>query len=82
MMDVQRHAVSKQGRDHRNLLQGQFARKGELFADRGIRPPARPIKLGDHRCAVLDPDLVHPILIAIERQNSAVAAMAHGLDGV
>jgi hypothetical protein len=82
MMDMQGHAVPEKGRDHRYFLQGQFAGESVFFANRGIRPSARPVKLGDHRFAILDPDLVHPIFITVERQNSAVAAMAHGLNCV
>ena len=75
-MDVQRHAVAKQGRHHRNFLRGQFTGKRVFLANRGIGPAARPIEFGDHRRAILDADLIHPILVAVERQHPAVATMA------
>ncbi len=82
VVDVQRHAVAKQGRHHRNFLRGQFTGKGVFLANRGIGPAARTIEFGDHRLAILDADLIHPILVAVERQHPAVAAMAHRLDRI
>ena len=53
-----------------------------LLADGRIAPAVRPIELGDQRLAILDADLIHPILIAVERQHPAVAAIAERLDCV
>ena len=82
VMDVQGHAVAEQRRHHRNFLRRQFAGKCVLFANGGVGPAARAVELGDHGRAVLDPDLVDPVFIAVERQYPAVAAMSHRLDRV
>ena len=82
VVDVQRRTVAKQGRHHRNFLRGQFTGKGVFLANRGIGPAARTIKFGDQWLAVLDADLIHPILVAVERQHPAVAAMADRLDRI
>ena len=81
-MNMQRYAVSKQRRHDRNLLRRQFTGKRVLLANRGIRPAGRPIEFCDQRLAFLDPDLIHPIFVAIERQNPAVATVAQRLDCV
>ncbi len=31
-----------------------------------IMPAPRPVKLGDDRCAVFDPHLIDPILVAVK----------------
>ena len=81
-MDVQRLALSQQRRHHRNFLRRQFAGEGVLLADRRIAPAPRPVELGDHRRAVLDADLIHPVFVAVERQHPAVAAKSHRLDRI
>jgi hypothetical protein len=81
-MNVQGLAVAQQRRHHRNLLRRQFGGKRVLLANRRIAPAAGTIELGDHRLAVLDPDLIDPILVAVERQHPPVAAIPDRLDRV
>ena len=81
-MKVQSGSVSHQRRDHRNLLRRQLRREGMLLGNGGVAPTAGPIKLGDHRIAVLDSDLVDPILIAVESQSASVAAIPKDLERI
>src|SRR5277367_4215674 len=81
-MDVQRYALSDQGRHHRNLLRRQFAGKCMLLANGRVGPAGRPVELGHDGRAVLDPDLIHPVLVAVERQYPAVAAKPNRLDRI
>jgi hypothetical protein len=53
-----------------------------LLANRRIAPALRTVELRHHRIAVLDPDLVDAILVAVERQDASVAAMPHRLQSV
>src|ERR1700761_1222705 len=55
-MEMKRLSVAIEGRDHGNLLRGEFGRECMLFADGGIIPAPRAVELCDHRRAVLDAD--------------------------
>jgi hypothetical protein len=53
-----------------------------VFFEYGIvTPAAGPIKLRDDRFIIFDSDLIDAVLIAVEREESAVAAKAEALDG-
>ncbi len=53
-----------------------------FFEDRRIAPAARAVKLDDDRIGIFYPDLVDAVLIAVEREDAAVAAVAGRLQGV
>src|ERR1700728_3589206 len=53
-----------------------------LFADGRIVPAPRTVEFCDHRRAVLDADLVHPVLVTVELEDPSVAAKSHGLERV
>src|SRR5215472_8821757 len=48
-----------------------------LLEDLGVAPAPGPVKLGDDRCRaaprVLEPRLVHAVLVAVEREQAPVA---------
>ncbi len=79
---VQRAAPVGQRRDHRDLALGQLGDERVLLEDRGVAPALRAVELGDDRGLVVAPDLVDAVLVAAERQQAAVAAHAHGVEGV
>ena len=81
-MQVQRLAAGGQGRYHGNFLRGQLCRESMLLADGRIAPATRPVELGDHRLAVFDADLVDPILVAVEREDPAIAAKSPRLERI
>jgi len=46
-----------------------------LFEYGGIAPAVWPIEFHDDRCAVLNADLINPVLVTVERQETAIAAV-------
>ena len=79
---VQRAVADDLGRNHRHLGRRKLERESVLLEDRGRRPASRPVELDHHRRRVLAPDLVHAVLVAVQRQHAPVAAVADGLDGL
>ena len=67
---------------HRQFLFQQFSTEGMLFEDLRVAPATRAIELGDQRVAVFDADLINAVLVGVEGQDAAIAAMAQGLDRV
>ena len=65
----------------RNFLFREF--RGELvfLEDGSVTPAAGPIKLCDDRFIIFDSDLINAILIAVEREEPAVAPKAEAVDG-
>ena len=53
-----------------------------LLGDLRVAPAARPIELRDDRRLVLAPHLVDAVLVAVEREQTAVAADADGVERV
>jgi len=76
----QRLPVDHERRDHRDLGGGELEREAVLLEDLRARPAARPVELGDDGLAVLDPDLVDAVLVAVEREHPPVGAHAGRLD--
>ena len=74
----QRAAVVHFGRDHRDLGAREFERELVFLENRRRRPAPGPIELDDDRPALLAPHLVHAVLVAVERQDAAVADVAEG----
>jgi len=81
-MHMQRLAILREGRNHGNFLCRKLRGKCVFLANRGVAPAIGPIEFGDQGLAALDPDLVHPIFVAVERQHPAVAAVMQGLDRI
>ena len=73
---MERPAVPVEGRGHRDFLGGELQGEVVLLLDGRVGPAAGPVELGDHRRPVLDADPVHPVLVAVQRQQAAVAAEA------
>ncbi len=83
----QRGATGERKRgDDRDLQLGELRDEGMLLGDLPNGPALRPVELGDHRrsargkagrrCAVVEPDLVNAVLVAVEREEAAVAGEA------
>jgi hypothetical protein len=53
-----------------------------LLGDLRVAPARRTIELRDHRRCVVAPHLVDTVLVAVERQQAAVAANAHAVERV
>jgi hypothetical protein len=71
-----------QRRDHRDLLRRKLEGEGMFLANRGLRPAPGPVEFRDHRRPILDPDLVDPVLVAVQRQQPTVGTQPGGLHGV
>ena len=69
-------------RDHRDLAPGELAREGMLLVDLSGAPAPWPVELEHARRAILQPDLVDPVLVAVQRQEAAVGAKAGRIAGV
>src|SRR5690606_16086433 len=61
-------AVALQGGDHRDVQGGQLSAELMLFANGCIAPALRAVELGDQRCLAFDADLIHTVLVAVQRQ--------------
>ena len=61
-------------RHHRHLGGVEFQRKRMLFDDLRIAPATAPVELCDHRVAVFEHHLEHPVLIGVELQDAPIAA--------
>ena len=61
---------------------GQGQGEDMLLADRRIAPAAGAVELGDQRRAVFHPHLIDAILIAVQGQQAAIAAIAGGVHGI
>ena len=75
-MVKKRLAVNAARGDQRNLGFGQFNGKSMLFPDLIVAPAARAVKFDDDRVSLLDAYLVYAVLVAIERQQPAIAKQA------
>ena len=53
-----------------------------LLLDALVRPASGPVELGHQRLGVFDAYLVDPVLVAVQCQQSAVAAVVHALHGI
>src|SRR6267378_7571345 len=74
--------AGKGRRDDRNFMLCQFLCEGMLFRDLPRAPAAGAVELEHHRAAVVQPDLVDAVLIAVEREQPAVGAEAGAVAGV
>ena len=63
---MQRFSVDQFRRDDRDVMINELLRELMLLENLLILPSPRPVKLGDDRCAVLDPYLIDPIFVAVE----------------
>src|SRR5205085_4436141 len=53
-----------------------------LFANRRVRPPRGPIELGDEGLSVVEPQLIDAVLITIQCEQPAIAAVVLRFDCV
>ena len=75
----QRAAVLHERRHDRNLRGRELQREAVLLGDRRGTPALRPVKLRDQRRAALDADLVHAVLVAVQRKDAPVGDVAERL---
>ena len=74
-VDVQRLAVVRRAAARPGIFLGrELVGEVVLLVDRLVRPAAGPVELGDHRRGILEPDAVDAVLVAVQRQQPAVAA--------
>ena len=78
---MQGRTLRLEGSNDGNLQGFQFGSECMLFQYGGIRPPSGPVELGNDWQAVLDSHLVHAVLVAVERQEPAVAVIPQVLQG-
>ena len=76
------HAGQRLRRHHRHLGSGQLGAETVLLGNLRIGPAAGPVELGHHAGAVLQHHLEHPVLVAVELQQAAVATQADIVQGV
>ncbi len=79
---VQRLPAERERRNDRDLALGELERERVLLEDLGVGPARRPIELDNDRRAVFDVDLVDAVLVAVQREQSAVPAHARGFERV
>jgi hypothetical protein len=75
----QRAAVLHERRHDRDLRGRELEREAVLLGDRRGTPALRPVKLRDQRRAVLDADLVHAVLVAVQRKDAPVGDVTERL---
>jgi hypothetical protein len=73
---VQRTTIECACRHGRNFARDEIGDKRVFLENGRIAPPLWPIELRNHRRAVFHTDLVHAVLIAVERQHAAISAHA------
>src|SRR6185312_10058062 len=83
----QRAALERQRRHHRQLGIRQLLRELVLLDDGRIGPAARAVELRDHGCGRLrfrafQPDLPHPVLVAVQRQQAPIRPQPAGADRI
>ena len=91
---VQRLAIDRERRDHRNLALGELERERVLLENLRVGPACGAIELCDHRRRRVrrpfrfEPDLVDAVLVAVQREQPPVAREArarkrveHGVRG-
>ncbi len=64
-------AVHRNGGGHGHLGGGELGRKRVLLANLRIGPPRRTVEL-EHERTLGPPHLVHPVLVAVEREEPSV----------
>jgi hypothetical protein len=74
--------LQHQRRDHRNLLLLQLQREAVFVEDLRVAPACRAVELRHHRGAVFQHHLEHAVLVGVELQHAAVAALSHALQRV
>ena len=79
---VQRTAVDTEGRDDRYLLLRELRRKPVLFQYRLVGPAVRAIEFRNDGVVVVDTHLVDAILVAVEREQAAVAVKTEILERI
>ena len=75
-------ALVLQRRNHGHLMREEFGGECVFLQNLRVAPAIRAVELADDRFAFFLPDLINPILVAVQRQQAAVAAPACSLDGV
>ena len=58
----------------------EFLRKRVLFLNLLPRPALGAIKFHDHRLGILNADLVHAVLVAIQREQAQIAPQTNRLN--
>ena len=68
------------GRDYRQPMINELLCKRVLFLNLLPGPASRAIKFHDHRLGILNADLVHPVLVAIQCEQAQIAPQTNRLN--
>src|SRR5450830_53404 len=68
------------GGNDRDFLLDQLVDESMLFEDRGVAPALRTIELRHQRRPLFHADLIDPILVAVERQQTPIAIQADAIE--
>ena len=71
-----------QRRHDRQFGLGQFLQESVLLQDGLVAPARRAVELGDHRRALVQPHLIHPVLETVQRQQAPVWRQADGFERI
>ncbi len=72
---MQGDSVCCHGWHHRQFVLGEFYAEGVFLQNRFVTPAARAVKLGHDIAGILGTYLVNTVLVAVKRQQSAIAAV-------
>jgi len=82
---MQGDSVCCHGWHHRQLVPGELYAEGVFLQNRFVTPASRAVKLGHDIAGILSTYLVNTVFVAVERQQSAIAAVTkrfHGINDV
>ena len=77
---MQRSAIEFQRRDDRQFGIAELPGKTVFLEDGIVAPTLWPVKLGDDRRLIFDPDLIDAIFVTVQREKPAVAAHGQGFE--
>ena len=80
---VQRLFARRERRHHGQLALCEFAHEVVLFQDLCVAPASGAVELRDDDSRlVLEPDLIHPVFVAVQPKQAPVPAQAHAVEGI
>lgn len=77
---VERLCLDRKRRNDRYVVFGERQRECVLFVDGVVAPAPRPVELGNDGSGAVDPDLVHAVFVAVQRQQAAVTVKTERLE--
>ena len=79
-VEMQAGPGEPQRRDDRNLRTSQLLRECVFFENGGVAPAARAVELGHYGRRTFDTHAVDAVLVAVQREQPAIAAEPESLD--